>query len=69
MWTDPPVPPAARMLQLMEMSDSLCHYPYGDPRKSDFGYCGCRIEEDVPAGLRYCKGHLAIIYRPIERRA
>jgi len=38
---------------LMELDRNDCRWPIGDPRSSDFGFCGC---EAVP-GLPYCETH------------
>jgi GcrA cell cycle regulator len=51
-----------RMLPIVELDASTCRWPIGDPRKSDFGYCG----HPTGSGSAYCEGHHAIAYRPAE---
>lgn len=40
----------------------MCRWPYGDPAKPEFGYCGCHTE-----GV-YCLVHRGIAYRAAEER-
>lgn len=37
-----------------------CKWPYGDPRKPDFVFCGCDRAPDSP----YCRAHMRIGTRP-----
>lgn len=49
-----------------EAMDSKCHcrWPVGDPRKSDFGFCG----HQPVLGQPYCEAHLRRAFRPIITR-
>jgi GcrA cell cycle regulator len=43
------------LVQLMDLKRGDCHWPYGTPGKSDFGYCGCKAKD----GGQYCAEHQA----------
>jgi GcrA cell cycle regulator len=63
----PPAPPpheAALMLSLRQLRADQCHWPIGDPKAADFGFCGCKKAPGVP----YCEHHAAIAYNPAARR-
>ena len=53
---DPELPPTATMRTLTVAS---CRWPIGDPRDSDFGYCG----RDRVSGGSYCTGHAQVAFR------
>lgn len=42
--------PVARITSILELEDSHCRWPVGDPKSSDFGWCG----DQVVPGLSYC---------------
>jgi GcrA cell cycle regulator len=46
----------------LELSGRSCRWPVGDPRRSDFFFCGA---EALP-GKPYCVAHCARAYRPAE---
>ena len=52
----PPEPP--RMITLMHLTRSSCRWPFGDPKKPDFRYCGLSQHGDSP----YCEAHQALAY-------
>jgi GcrA cell cycle regulator len=63
-----PKPPRVRLkvvvdhptaVTLQELKESSCHYPLGDPRLSDFRFCGKKIEVQGP----YCNEHRKIVYQ------
>lgn len=56
-----PLPLRATILTL---TDSVCHWPIGDPQKEDFCFCG----HDHRAGSPYCDYHSRIAYEPISDR-
>lgn len=63
------IPPSERVA-LVDLRDSMCRWPVGDPTSADFGFCG---GPSVP-GLPYCAHHCQIAYQPMadrrrERRA
>ena len=50
------VPPEQRKT-LFDLADSECHWPLGDPRDHDFGFCGApRVAGPHP----YCRQHMAL---------
>lgn len=56
-------PKTRKRLNLMDLSARMCRWPGGDPRDSDFGFCG---EECVP-GLPYCASHAKTAYQAAGR--
>lgn len=46
-----------------ELQPNHCKFPFGDPRQSDFRFCGC---ERVP-GKPYCAGHNVIAGKMYEK--
>jgi len=51
-----------RRISFMQLTPTTCRYPLGDPRDSDFSFCG---NSCVP-GMSYCDGHHRLCYRPYE---
>lgn len=49
-----------------ELQPYHCKYPFGDPKQSDFRFCGKMKCDDLP----YCKDHCALVYapKPVRRR-
>lgn len=56
--------PSPLMLSVMTINDSQCHYPFGDPKRGDFGYCGHRVRP----GSSYCEHHHRIVWVPLSNR-
>jgi len=54
--------PFAQRRVFLELSGRSCRWPVGDPRRSDFFFCGA---EAFP-GKPYCLAHCARAYRPAE---
>jgi GcrA cell cycle regulator len=48
----------------MELRESMCRWPMGDPTAADFRFCGCRT---IP-GLPYCTHHAQVAYQPVADR-
>lgn len=44
---------APLMLSLMDLTNRTCRWPIGDPRASDFGFCG----HETVSGSSYCSHH------------
>jgi GcrA cell cycle regulator len=58
------VPMSARVT-LMELRESMCRWPMGDPTASEFRFCGARS----PGGAGpYCNHHASIAYQPAQDR-
>jgi GcrA cell cycle regulator len=51
--------PIAQRCTLMELTDSKCKWPVGDPRSPEFYFCGGEAIE----GLPYCLCHCRRAYR------
>lgn len=60
---EPPKPPL--MLKLMDLPASACHFPFGTPKREDFGYCGHPVmlgQPDARTARPYCEGHMRLMY-------
>ncbi|AWN38281.1 GcrA family cell cycle regulator [Methylobacterium radiodurans] len=67
----PPPSPAAptalavsQRVTIMDLRDSMCRWPLGDPTTPDFRFCGARSI----TGLPYCTHHAEIAYQPATER-
>lgn len=47
------------MKTLIDLEDTDCRWPIGDPKKADFGYCGASR-----TSKSYCCKHKAMAYQP-----
>lgn len=57
--------PMAERVTIMELRDSMCRWPHGDPTTPEFRFCGAKS----PPGTPYCGYHAQIAYQPsLERR-
>jgi GcrA cell cycle regulator len=56
--------PSAAAVAPVRSSERQCRWPYGDPRSSDFKFCGCRAVETLP----YCHEHAKVAYQNYGRR-
>ena len=56
--------PIGQRCTLLELSDSKCRWPIGDPGAHDFFFCGGKPVE----GLPYCAHHARIAYQPLGER-
>ncbi len=62
--------PLGQRCSILELTDSKCRWPIGDPSSAEFFFCGGKTIECLP----YCGYHSRIAYQPItdrrrERRA
>jgi GcrA cell cycle regulator len=48
----------------MELRESMCRWPMGDPTKPEFRFCGARSA----TGLPYCAHHARVAYQPVADR-
>ncbi len=67
----PPAPAAAPValavserVTIMDLRESMCRWPMGDPTSPDFRFCGGR----AITGLPYCAHHAEIAYQPAAER-
>ncbi len=51
------------LYSLMELKPRMCRWPCGDPKHSDFGFCG----DNAMAGLPYCEDHAKVAYQAATR--
>ena len=56
--------PMGQRCSLIELSDSKCRWPIGDPGTADFAFCGGKPAE----GFVYCGYHSRIAYQPAADR-
>lgn len=57
--------PMSERVTLMDLRESMCRWPLGDPGRDDFRFCGGKAETGVP----YCPHHCTIAYQPaMDRR-
>lgn len=54
------VVPISKKLKLVELSETTCKWPVGDPLLSDFHFCGHDADENAP----YCTYHSKLAYQP-----
>jgi GcrA cell cycle regulator len=58
------VVPMGERCTIMELKESSCRWPIGDPGKDEFRYCGARSSTGMP----YCAYHARIAYQPVADR-
>ncbi len=56
--------PQCERVTIMELRDSMCRWPLGDPLTPEFRFCG----GDAVIGLPYCPHHCSIAYQPAQER-
>jgi len=55
------VVPISMRVTLMELRETMCHWPLGDPTTPEFRFCGSHYE---PGEGPYCRCHARIAYQP-----
>lgn len=58
------VVPMSERVTIMELRDSMCRWPMGDPTTPEFRYCGAKSDSGSP----YCTYHCKIAYQPTSER-
>jgi GcrA cell cycle regulator len=58
------VVPMSERVTLMELRESMCRWPLGDPTTSEFRFCGSK----TPGTGAYCAHHSRIAYQPPQDR-
>ena len=56
--------PMSERVTIMELRESMCRWPLGDPTTPEFRFCGARSI----TGLPYCTHHAEIAYQPATER-
>jgi len=62
--TEEVVIPMSERVTIMELKESMCRWPLGDPATPEFRYCGSKS----PIGDTYCVPHARIAYQPSQDR-
>lgn len=58
------VVPISRKLKLVQLTETTCKWPNGDPLSEDFSFCGNEAGENGP----YCTYHARVAYQPASER-
>jgi GcrA cell cycle regulator len=56
--------PISERVTIMDLRESMCRWPMGDPTKPEFRFCGAR----AVTGLPYCTHHARVAYQPVADR-
>ena len=56
--------PLSERVTIMDLRESMCRWPMGDPTKPEFRFCGARSI----TGLPYCTHHARVAYQPVADR-
>jgi GcrA cell cycle regulator len=56
--------PMTQRRTILELTESTCRWPVGDPGSGDFFFCG----GNTVGGLPYCAGHARLAYQPATDR-
>lgn len=58
------VVPICDPVTIMDLKESMCRWPMGDPATPEFRYCG----GPSPMGVPYCSFHSRVAYQPVQDR-
>ena len=58
------VVPISKKLTLLELTETTCKWPTGDPTLPGFSFCGHNSKEDKP----YCEYHSKLAFQPPSER-
>ncbi len=58
------VVPMCDPVTIMELKETMCRWPLGDPSTSEFRYCGGKSD----VGVTYCPYHARMAYQPVQDR-
>jgi GcrA cell cycle regulator len=58
------VVPIGQRCSIMQLNESTCRWPIGDPGREDFYFCGGKAGTGIP----YCAFHARIAYQPVVDR-
>ena len=56
--------PFSDRVTIMELRETMCRWPLGDPTSAEFRFCGCRAAASLP----YCTAHARVAFQPIAER-
>ncbi len=57
--------PLEERVDLVDLKESQCRWPIGDPQESGFHFCGKHKEDGTP----YCEYHAEIAFQPLSRQS
>ncbi|WP_454914878.1 GcrA family cell cycle regulator [Xanthobacter sediminis] len=58
------VVPMAQRCTIMNLTESTCRWPLGEPGTESFYFCGAKSNPGMP----YCSHHARIAYQPVQDR-
>ncbi|MBY6241752.1 GcrA family cell cycle regulator [Methylosinus sp. Sm6] len=58
--------PMTERVTIMELRETMCRWPIGDPTSAEFRFCGARTPGG--AGGPYCGFHAQVAYQPAQDR-
>jgi GcrA cell cycle regulator len=58
------VVPLSLRVTIVDLRESMCKWPLGDPSSSEFRYCGSPVNSGTP----YCQHHGKLAYQPAQDR-
>jgi GcrA cell cycle regulator len=58
------VVPMGPRVSIVELTESTCRWPIGDPGMAGFCYCGAQTKAERP----YCPYHARVAYQPLAER-
>ena len=56
--------PFSDRVTIMDLRETMCRWPLGDPTSSEFRFCGCRTDGSIP----YCSAHARVAFQPVADR-
>jgi GcrA cell cycle regulator len=58
--------PMSERVTILDLKESMCRWPHGDPTSMEFRYCGAK---KTGAGEGpYCHYHSRMAYQPVQER-
>lgn len=57
--------PLEERVDLVDLKESQCRWPIGDPQENDFHFCGKSKSDGTP----YCEYHAEIAFQPLSRQS
>ncbi|MDR3407114.1 MAG: GcrA family cell cycle regulator [Methylovirgula sp.] len=58
--------PMSEMVTIMDLKESMCRWPVGDPASGEFRFCGAK--KGVNQSGPYCTYHSRVAYQPVQDR-
>jgi GcrA cell cycle regulator len=65
---EPVAIPVSRRVSIDELTFNSCRWPLGDPRSSDFAFCGADRADPHNAFNQYCATHAALAFVPTSKK-